>query len=111
MTILNSYKAWPEFIFCTILFMLIGACVGMLIVCVVALIRDSFTEDITNFLIFSAILGCIIGGCIGSNCILNGPETRYEIILDDDYSANEFLSKYEIIEQRGQIYLVEEKDD
>lgn len=32
----------------------------------------------------------------------------YEVILDDSVSMNEFMSTYEILEQRGQIYVVKE---
>ena len=32
--------------------------------------------------------------------------TKYEIILDDSVSMNEFMNTYEVLEQRGQIYVV-----
>lgn len=32
----------------------------------------------------------------------------YEVILDDSVSMNEFMSTYEVLEQRGQIYVVKE---
>lgn len=35
---------------------------------------------------------------------------RYEVIIDDNVSYKEFTDKYTVIEQRGQIYVVEEKD-
>lgn len=31
-------------------------------------------------------------------------ETRYEVIIDDTTSFNEIMDKYEIVDQRGQIY-------
>ena len=34
--------------------------------------------------------------------------TSYEVILEDSVSMNEFLNKYEILDQRGQIYTVKE---
>lgn len=32
----------------------------------------------------------------------------YEVILDDSVSMNEFMNTYEVLEQRGQIYVVKE---
>ena len=37
--------------------------------------------------------------------------TKYEVILDDSVSMNEFLNRYEILDQRGQIYVVKEIDE
>lgn len=34
--------------------------------------------------------------------------TKYEVILDDSVSMNDFMSTYEVLEQRGQIYVVKE---
>lgn len=35
--------------------------------------------------------------------------TRYEVLLDDNVSFNELYSQYDIIEQRGQIYVIQER--
>ena len=32
----------------------------------------------------------------------------YEVILDDSVSMNDFMNTYEVLEQRGQIYVVKE---
>ena len=84
-----------------------------------------------------AVVGLIIGGqdweeelgaCAGALiglilCIFTGPafgaicadppeiETtvRYEVIIDDSVSLTEFCEHYNIIEQRGEILVVEEK--
>ena len=34
--------------------------------------------------------------------------TKYEVILDDSVSMNEFMNTYEVLEQREQIYVVKE---
>lgn len=36
--------------------------------------------------------------------------TTYEVIISDDVSFVEFNEKYKIIEQRGEIYVVKERD-
>ena len=35
----------------------------------------------------------------------------YEVILDDSVSMNEFMNTYEVLEQRGQIYVVKEIEE
>lgn len=35
----------------------------------------------------------------------------YEVILDDSVSMNEFMNTYEVLEQRGQIYVVREIEE
>lgn len=34
---------------------------------------------------------------------------KYEVILDDNYSAKELMNNYEILETRGDIYVIKEK--
>lgn len=36
--------------------------------------------------------------------------TEYKVTIDDSVSMNEFLDKYEIIDQEGKIYTVKEKE-
>ncbi len=35
---------------------------------------------------------------------------RYEVSIDDTVSVNDFCEQYNIIEQRGEIYVIEEKE-
>ena len=37
--------------------------------------------------------------------------TSYEVILEDSVSMNEFMNTYEVLEQRGQIYIVKEIEE
>ena len=37
-------------------------------------------------------------------------ETQYKVIISDEVTMSDFLSKYEIIEQEGRIYTVTEKE-
>ena len=39
------------------------------------------------------------------------PRTRYEVCFDGDYTVNELIENYEIISQRGDILIVEEKSE
>ena len=106
MTILNSYSYVDEYVGLIIMCSLLGGLVGCLIVCLFDLISDHIYVSITNIILIS-LLFAVLGGSIFGIC--GGPSTRYEVILDDSYSANEFLNKYTIVDQRGDIYVVEEK--
>ena len=37
--------------------------------------------------------------------------TKYEVIIDDSVSMGEFMNTYEVLEQRGQIYVVKEIEE
>ena len=55
----------------------------------------------------TAFIGFII--CIPIDTATQVPShNTYEVILDDSVSMNEFMNTYEVLEQRGQIYVVKE---
>ena len=54
--------------------------------------------------IFNYIIN--INGMILSN---SAEITTYEVTISDEVSFKDFTSKYEIIEQRGEIYIVKER--
>lgn len=39
------------------------------------------------------------------------PVNRYEVILSDEITFNEFNDRYKLIEERGDILVIEEKND
>lgn len=57
--------------------------------------------------IISAVLIFIICGIL--SCIIKTGEYRYECIIDDSVPYNEIIENYNIIEQRGNIWVLEEK--
>lgn len=74
--------------------------------------------------IISFIIGCIkdsdglkgIGAIFGTITLigmcwspLHTHPTRYEVSITDEVSFNEFTQHYKIIDQRGEIYVVEER--
>ena len=61
----------------------------------------------------SLLLGLVIF-LVGTGFImdLNEYETgryKYEVILDDDYPASDLYGKYNIIDQRGEIWVIEDR--
>lgn len=106
MTVLNSYSCVDEFVGLIIMCFLLGGLVGCLIGCLIDLLSDSVDLSLMDIVLIT-LLFAILGGSIYGIC--DNPSTRYEVVLDDSYSANEFLNQYTIIDQRGDIYVVEEK--
>jgi hypothetical protein len=82
-----------------------------LIVSILAGVSDDWRLGVTIFLIAfiagSALFGTLVGRTSGEPTEY---ETRYKVVIDDSVSMNEFLEKYEIIDQDGKIYTVREKD-
>lgn len=67
----------------------------------------------------SACVFCMLAIVFGIGLIASGlanrdAPTEYKVILTDDYSAKELLSKYEVMDIDGEIYILrdrEEKED
>jgi len=59
-------------------------------------------------LIAALILSPFLTAAFGQKEV--GTETHYKVTIDDSVSMNEFLDKYEIIDQEGKIYTVKEKE-
>ena len=87
---------------------LIGAIVGFFIG---GLDCDEITGMLTGVVI-GLVLGIFMLGLFGAWCSYP-PETktimRYEVTIDDSVSLTEFYEHYKFIEQRGEIFVVEEK--
>lgn len=96
---------WPM---CLLVF-----CVFALILVVVGFVV-SFAEDDWSHLSYCCVLG-ILFGCLGG--VLTGfeesipteYETKYKVTITDEVSMNEFLERYEIVDQDGKIYIVRER--
>ena len=58
------------------------------------------------FVIVSMIIACL-SGTYNENDIHH---IEYKVTIDDSVSMNEFLDKYEIIDQEGKIYTVKERE-
>lgn len=66
----------------------------------------------TQGLIVGVCIGIILGGIIGVlPASITSPgvyETRYKVTISDEVSMNDFLERYEILDQEGKIYTVRE---
>jgi general stress protein CsbA len=45
-----------------------------------------------------------------TDCFKEYSHTEYKVTIDDSVSMNEFLDKYEILDQEGKIYTVKERE-
>ena len=58
------------------------------------------------FVVVSMIIACM-GGTYSTTDINH---IEYKVTIDDSVSMNEFLDKYEILDQEGKIYTVKERE-
>ena len=66
--------------------------------------------------IFATVIIVVAGGLVGAmmGTIFEIPkayETQYKVTISDELQMNEFLEKYEIVEQEGKIYTIREKGE
>lgn len=73
---------------------------------------DEFTGTLVGALI-GLVLGIFVNAVFGfafSYPSETKTTMRYEVIIDDSVSLTEFYEHYDVIEQRGEIFVVEEKN-
>jgi hypothetical protein len=67
--------------------------------------------DLFAGILFGVCLGPLFGLLVGSGTSTPTEyETHYKVIISDEVSMNDFLERYEIIDQEGKIYTVRERD-
>ena len=112
-TVLNTYEVVTKTAFSWQ-----GFWIGASIVAVIALIAaimacDNLVEFFTIFGIAGVIFGTIFGFVFGISLMPKNIEyvSEYEVTISDEVSMNDFYNRYEIIEQRGEIYVIREKEN
>lgn len=89
--------------------------VSILGVIIGAIIGGILFYDPLAGMFLGGVFGFVVGCCIGSNCSdIYGEKIeieQYKVLISDEVKMNEFLEKYEIIEQEGKIYTVQLKDN
>ena len=103
----NKPAPWLEILGCILTIALI--CGFLLVILYMFLESDWLFTVGMPMLICAAGLGLIT--CLLTNSITIPDYNTYEVILDDSVSMNEFMNTYEILEQRGQIYVVKEIEE
>lgn len=93
-------------------FWALGFGIAALIIVIIGLLTLTFDniQDkllILEVVLIAAMIICIIGAYIKTDEII---DTTYKVTIDDSVSMNEFLDKYEILDQEGKIYTVKERE-
>lgn len=65
-------------------------------------------------LLIGILLGLLIGGIFGTIlgaglAVPSEYETQYKVTISDEVSMNDFINRYEIVEQNGRLYTVRER--
>ena len=58
----------------------------------------------------ASFLGAFICAGLKDDITVPSGEVHYEVLINDDTSFTEVIEKYDIIEQRGEIFVLEEKE-
>lgn len=83
--------------------------ISFLIAVIGSLLEHDNTMAIGAFGLVILLLVLIL--CFPINAATQVPDyNTYEVILDDSVSMNEFMEKYEVLEQRDKIYVIKEKE-
>lgn len=109
MTILNQYPM-PYTNVIAIIMGVTLIVIGCLILFAAGVIsEDDIKSSVGCIFMFVLAVGIGILFICGSKQE-NKDVTYYEVIMEDDYPLKELLDEYDMIEQRGEIYVIKEKE-
>lgn len=84
-------------------------------ICVVGAIISAINCKFITFIIFGIFLLCswigfVVTAKASDKKIIPTGKYKYEVTIDKSVPMTEFYEKYEIIEQRGEIFVIKEKE-
>ena len=94
----------------------ISAVIGIVSI-IIALVFITLTYHDTASFFFIIIFVCSSIMCVIFNCINDNYKCeptgryRYEVTIDDSVSITEVYDRYNVVEQRGDIWILEDKED
>ena len=80
----------------------------LLIICAIIMIHFMKKGDFVAIAFFVGVFLFFVTSIISFSQGNKTEITRYEVIISDEVSYNEFTEKYNVIERRGKIFVVEE---
>lgn len=99
--------SWKVFWICFLFMFCVCIALSLLFILVTGNLIPHLFEGILIGIASGTLLGTVIG-------ILGGIpveyQTEYKVTISDEVSINEFLEKYEIINQEGRIYTIRERN-
>lgn len=119
--ILNKIPVYgiAEWALYTLVIILIAVPLVFVIYAIVQVVKN---YEHWSYIIYNTFIGIFIGLFIGVLFVVFSEKTeiaydknniesyKYQVVISDEVKFNEFNKKYEIIEQDGSIYTVQEKD-
>ena len=102
--VVSSTFNWTAFFvaFCATIFI-------MFLIGVVMSVTSGNWADIIMTIVLGIVAGSLFGGLCGSEIAKPTEyETQYKVTISDEVPMNDFLERYEIIDQEGKIYTVRE---
>ena len=115
-TILNEFEVVTKTVFSWESFWwgaLTGAIIGVGTAVIFGLQEAEWLAFFVGLGVFCMFFGLFIG-LLGGFVLKPKPveyETHYEVSINEEVNMQEFMDKYEIIETRGSIYTVREKNE
>jgi hypothetical protein len=64
-----------------------------------------------TIIVLITLIGSLAAGYLYEDKQPDVIETRYEVLISDNISFKEFHASYEVLEQRGEIYVIRERDN
>lgn len=110
--ILTSYEVVIEYAFnWTAFWIVFSVLFGLTIILAINKYKEDkkFSSDLFSMCFSLTIIACAFGALLGS--YPSKPEkyeTRYKVVLSNEVSMNEFVEKYEILEQNGKLFTIRE---
>lgn len=113
-TILNSFEVVTKTAFSITAFwagVIIGSVVGLIAGVIFGLSESDWGAFFFSTIFFVLFIGLFIGLLSGFVICPEevAKETHYEVLISENVSMSEFMQRYEIVDTRGQIYVVKEK--
>ena len=87
--------------------------IGVIITAIVGVVFELYVCDNTGIFIafLLSFLSVVVGTGVDAATAQPTGEYEYKVTISDKVSMNDFLEKYEIIDQEGKIFTVKERDD
>ena len=68
-------------------------------------------DGLVIFVVTGIVAGAALGGMVGEGLSIPvAYENQYQVTVSDEVSMNDFVEKYEIIDQKDKIYTVRERE-
>lgn len=89
---------------------MILAVIALIVGMICAFVTLGGGNDILMIIAFILVIGCFITCFVGSIFEKSSGRYQYECLIDDTVTYTEIYNKYDVVEQRGSIWVLEDKE-